>query len=163
MWDERRGEPLAGEGVTLEIALDKARRAELANLEVVLPAGLRAVSPLVKVGREGLAFQEVVGTQPGVYDVVLRWSGGETQKRVVVGEETRVGAMQPERVAGFWSAWLWPAEDTLSGTPFERVAFVYPESDLGWLPGGPIGVLLSFVVASMLFGLVVLKPLGVTI
>jgi hypothetical protein len=44
------------------------------------------------------------------------------------------------------------------------VSFVYPESDLGWLPGsGPMGVILVFLVASMAFGIAALKPLGVQI
>jgi hypothetical protein len=45
----------------------------------------------------------------------------------------------------------------------ERVAFLYPDSDLGWMPGGPTGVLIIFLVASMLFGFIALKPLGVKI
>ncbi|HKX45816.1 MAG TPA: hypothetical protein VJP77_03885 [Planctomycetota bacterium] len=163
VWDAAKGEPLAGQGVTLEVALERARRADVAALEVVLPEGLRAVSPLVRVAREGVAFQELVGTEPGVYDVVLRLPGVETTKRLVVGAGTQARAFQPERVSSFWAAWLWPAEDTLAGTPFERIAFVYPESDLRLLPGGPLGVLLTFLIASMAFGFLVLKPLGIQI
>jgi hypothetical protein len=33
-----------------------------------------------------------------------------------------------------------------------RIAFEYPDADLGWLPSGPGGVLLVFLVSSMLFG-----------
>ena len=59
---------------------------------------------------------------------------------------------------------LWPAEERFGAdSPLERVAFIYPDSDLGWLPGGPGGVLIIFVLASMLFGFIALKPLGVKI
>jgi hypothetical protein len=59
---------------------------------------------------------------------------------------------------------LWPAEPRYApSSPLERVAFLYPDSDLGWLPGGPVGVLIVFLVASMLFGFIALKPLGVKI
>ena len=43
------------------------------------------------------------------------------------------------------------------------MSFVYPERDLPWLPDGPFGILLVFLVASMAFGVVLLKPLGITI
>ena len=48
-------------------------------------------------------------------------------------------------------------------SPFERVSFVYPDGDLGWFPGGPTGVLAVFVLASMVFGVLVMKPLGIQI
>ena len=72
--------------------------------------------------------------------------------------------MQPARYAGFFSAMLWPAEPRFAeGSPLEKVAFIYPDRDLGWLPGGPGWVLLIFIGASMLFGFLALKPLGVKI
>ena len=72
--------------------------------------------------------------------------------------------MQPERVSSVFEAILWPAEDTLAGTGLEKIRFVYPESDLGWLPlSGPLGVLAAFVLASMVVGFIFLKPLGVQI
>ena len=55
-------------------------------------------------------------------------------------------------------------EDTLDGTGLTHVVFAYPESDLGWLPlQGPFGVLVTFIVASMIVGFIALKPLGVQI
>ena len=49
-------------------------------------------------------------------------------------------------------------------SPIERISFVYPDSDLGWLPGsGILGVMLVFLVASMAFGVAILKPLGIQI
>jgi hypothetical protein len=81
--------------------------------------------------------------------------------------------MQPRRVeaAGWWKlhdpdacSMLWPAEPGFTrSSPFSSIAIAYPYRDLGWMPGGEIGILIVLVVASMVFGLLALKPLGVTI
>ena len=106
---------------------------------------------------------KLAATQPGSYDIVLRVGGDETIKTLHVGDEARPRAFQPERTTGLATV-LWPAEDSLAGTGLERVSFVYPESDLGWLPGtGVLGVILVFLVASMAVGFLALKPLGVQI
>ena len=87
-------------------------------------------------------------------------------KQIVTGDVDLPDKMQPERVGSFFASWLWPAEPTTGGTSFEHVAFAYPERTLpglGFLPGGPFGVLLVFLIASMLFGVLILKPLGIQI
>ena len=77
----------------------------------------------------------------------------------------RVRWMQPERVGSALVAILWPVEETFDGdSGFAKISFVYPESDLGWLPmSGVLGVLVVFFVASMAFGVAILKPLGIQI
>jgi len=158
------GELLAGRGTTLTVELEADRRAEVAELELVLPEGLVALSPLVRSPARGLAFQEFAATRPGEYDLVLRLGDSEVVKKFHAGEGTGVRAMQPERVSGVLHAMLWPAEDTLANTGFAHVSFSYPESDLGWLPmSGPLGVLVMFVLFSMAFGFALVKPLGIQI
>ena len=152
----------AGDGVTLSIQGDADA---IAGLELVLPEGLTQVSPMPRIPKQKRASTEFYAVNPGVYDIVIRANEKEVIKRFVAGpEEKTVRTMQPERVTGFFSALLWPAEDTLDGTGLTNVAFVYPESDLGWLPfSGPGGVLIIFVLASMIVGFLALKPLGVQI
>ena len=158
------GALLAGQGTTVQVELVPERAREVAGLTLELPDGVRAVSPLVRVPSEGRAFVEVVATQPGAHDLTFALADGTREtKRLVAGDESE-RLMQPERVRSPWLAMLWPAEASFDGdSAFQRIAFVYPESDLGWLPGGPVGVLIVFVVASMAFGFVMLKPLGVSI
>lgn len=151
---------LAGEGLSLSIEGDEAA---IASLEVILPEGLVAREVLARTPSSLLAVQMLVAAAPGVYDIVLRTASGEVTKRLVAGREARTRTMQPERKTGLETL-LWPAEDSLAGTGLTRVSFVYPESDLGWLPGhGPLGVILVFLVASMVVGFAALKPLGVQI
>lgn len=158
-------EGLAGQGVELVIELDPAHRSAAGELELELPDGIEAVSPLVRVPGQGRAFVELAPRIEGEHAIVIRAAGHEVTKLLHAGEGGRGRQMQGERFAGILDVMLWPAEDSLAGTPFTRIAIQdYPESDLGWFPmGGPLGVLLAFVVASMVFGLIAIKPLGVQI
>lgn len=152
----------AGDGQTLVIEGD---RDAIASLEVVLPEGLTAVSPLARIPAQGNAEIEFVAETSGLHVIVLRTAGGELEKPIAVGPEVATRAIQDRRVSSALEAVLWPAEDTLpADLGLTAVAFRYPESDLGWLPfSGPAGVLINFVLASMLFGFLALKPLGVQI
>jgi len=155
---------LPGEGTLLTIELAAGHEAEIAGLKVHLPQGLKEISPLVRNATDGVACQEFIAIQPGEQEIELEFAGGaRVIKRIVTGDvPSRV--MQPERVAGFWSAWLWPAEDRFGdGSPIERVSFSYPDRDLRFLPDGPFWILVIFLVASMAFGALILKPLGIQI
>jgi hypothetical protein len=158
-------EMLAGQGTELRIEFKGDQKKRASELEVVLPEGLVATSPLVRVGAAGLAFIEFVATAPGEHVVELRFPDGTSYEKTIVAGEVPTRTMQPERVSGMLSAALWPAEDSFdSASPIAHLAFAYPERDCGWLPmSGPIGIMTWFVVASMLFAFAVIKPLGVQI
>jgi len=165
-----RGEPgqvLAGLGTTLRVDLEPAFAARSGEIELELPEGLVPVSKLAHV--RGFAAQEFVATRPGDFDIRIRFDGREYTKEFHARDPEsplpRPRRMQPERGRGLFDALLWPAEETFGAdSGLARVSFVYPESDLGWIPSsGPGGVILWFVIASMAFGLIMLKPLGVQI
>jgi len=157
------GSLLAGHGTELVVEFDSNHRSAAADLKIELPDGVVALSGLVRDGQNGVAFQEVVATKAGVHEIAFVLADGTREiKLLVAGEATRM--MQPERVKSAFESVLWPAEPSFpSDSPFERISFEYPDSDLGWLPGGLGGVLLIFLVASMAFGILVLKPLGIQI
>jgi hypothetical protein len=154
---------MPGKGTLIEVELVRDRADLVRSLAIEYPAGLEPLSPLVRIPAEGRAFQEIVATSPGVHEFELVLGDGtRAKKSLVAGEPVR--SMQPERGRGFLATILWPAEDSFAGaSPFERVSFAYPDSNLGWFPGGPTGVLIVFLVASMAFGLIVMKPLGIEI
>jgi hypothetical protein len=137
---------------------------DVLDLALALPPGLRAVSPLVRRPADGRAFQEVVATLPGEWEIVALVEGRPVATKSIVSGERASRRMQPERVSGFWSSWLWPAEATLPvESPVARISFPYPDRRLAFLPEGPGGVILTFFLASVVFGLLVLKPLHVQI
>jgi hypothetical protein len=154
---------LAGHGTELSVEFSADRRSAAKGLSIELPDGLVALSGLVRDGQNGVAFMEVAATKPGVHEVEFVLADGTREtKLLVAGEATRT--MQPERVKSVFASLLWPAEPSFaSDSAFERISFVYPDSDLGWLPGGVGGVLLVFLIASMAFGILILKPLGIQI
>lgn len=162
----------AGAGTLLTIELAEAHKAEIADLKVVLPAGLKAVSPLVRVPAQGKAYLEFVAVAPGEHELALELGAARETKLVVAGDRpTR--KMQPRRVSSRdWLAltdterWpvLWPAEPAFdSDSPFRTVSIAYPEREQPWLPDGEFGILLTVAIASIVFGAVALKPLGVQI
>jgi hypothetical protein len=164
---------LAGAGTLLEVHLEKDAARRIGELTVELPDGVVALSPLVRIPAEGRAFQEIAATKSGVHSIRLSLGGGTVETKTFCAGDASLRSMQPRRVnAGDWyrlddpDHWpaLWPAEAGFDAdSPFACVAIAYPERDLGWLPGGEGGILLVFVLASMAFGLVALKPLGVQI
>jgi hypothetical protein len=157
-------ERVAGRGTTIQIQLAPESNRRVDELSLRFPEGVVAVSPLVRVPSEGRAFQEIAVQTGGERQLEISLAGGEyTAKRLAAGEP-RPRTLQGERGTGFWSALLWPAERAFEPpSSFERITFSYPDSDLGWLPGGVGGVLIVFLVSSMLFGLLALKPLKITI
>lgn len=156
-------QPMPGQGTLIQIELDHGRSALVSGLTLQLPDGVEPLSPLVRVPSQGKAFQEIVARRAGAYELaVVLADGTRATKRFVAGAPG--GALQPERANGFFHALLWPAEDTLDASaPIVRIAGAYPESNLGWMPGGPGGVMLVFLVASMVAGAIAMKPLKVQI
>lgn len=154
---------LPGRGHMLTITMKREHRDQVGRLSVQLPPNLKALSPLVRNAHHGVAVMEFAAVAPGSGDIQLLIDGSPVgSKAVAAGEATR--QLQPERVSSFWSSWLWPAEPTFpAACPVEKVTFVYPERDLGFLPGGPLGVLITFFLASILFGIAILKPLHIQI
>jgi len=155
---------LAGTGTTISIDLKRSAAAQVAGLTIGYSEGVRPVSPLVRVPSEGRAFQEVAVSRGGAHRIEIAFADGRRETKQLVAGDDAPRVMQPERGSGFVSALLWPAEDAFaSDSPIERVAFTYPDSDMGWLPGGTGGVLIVFLVSSMLFGALAIKPLRVQI
>jgi len=168
----READVMSGRGVLLEIELASGRAEQIRDLKVTLPPGLRAVSPLVRSKSDGRAYQEFVASDAGQHEIVLELGGVRETKLVAAGVEAP-RAMQPRRVSSAdwlavsdpdrWPA-LWPAEPAFEAdSPFRVVSIAYPYRDQGWLPEGEFGILLTFVLASMVFGFAALKPLGVQI
>ncbi len=164
---------MSGRGVTLQVELAKGHESRIDELEITIPEGLVAMTPLVSVAAEGRAFQEIVAVEPGEYELELRLGGDPGElKRLVAGEEGS-RAMQPRRVnvAGWYNlldpdhcALLWPAERSFAtDSPYYSVAFTYPNREQPYLMDGELGILVSIFIFSILFGIVAIKPLGVQI
>lgn len=162
--DVEQAAMLPGDGTMIEVRMKRGRGAEVADLVLELPGNFQAVSPLVRNPADGVAFQEVVARASGAGEIGLVVAGRPVGTKAIAAGEDRPRSMQPERVSGFWSSWLWPAEPTFpADSPVDIVRFTYRDRDLRFLPGGSLGVILVFFLSSILFGLAILKPLNIQI
>jgi len=155
---------LPGRGHMLELRMKPGHGDDLARLEVEVPDHIRALSPLARNARDGIAVMEFVAVGDGDGEFRFLVDGEVVGTKRVAAGDVSPRVMQGERVSSFWSAFLWPAEPTFdSGSPLEVARFTYPDSDLGWLPGGVLSIMVTFLVASMAFGFALLKPLNIQI
>ncbi len=156
---------LPGEGMMLRVEFAPGKQDQAKGLTIDFPEGLKPVTKLVRVPSSGKAYQEFVATAPGTYSIGLQLADGSRHEKTVVAGDTEARMLQPERVSSVLMAALWPAEDMFSSDDaIARIAFEYERSDLGWLPmSGELGVLVVFLIASMAFGVAVLKPLNIQI
>lgn len=162
-WDEYK-QHAPGGGVVIEISMEKGAEAAIADLEVRVPDTLEVKQPLMRNSGVGKAWIEVVAVGSGNEELEFVFPGGKLDtKSIVTGDGPSPKLMAGERVSNFWKQWLWPAEPSFENTEIDEVKFTYPDRELRWMPDGVIGVLVAFVVASMAFGLLILKPLGITI
>jgi hypothetical protein len=138
-----------------------------------LPNGVKALSPLVRSPSDGRAFQEVMAIEAGEHVIEFQLANGAKETKRFAAGVVAPRTMQPRRVST--SDWwriispddcplFWPAEPSFdSNSSFRTIAMHYPSRDQGWMPNGEAGIITAFVVASMIFGLAVIKPLGVQI
>ena len=154
----------SGRGTMLEVVMKKGHEGEVTKLTLELPDGIEAITPLVRNGYDGVAFQEVIATRAVDGEIEIKIDGERIGVKKIVAGTERTRLMQPERVSSFWLSLLWPAEETFaSDCPVGSITYVYPSRTLWWGFAGPGGVLLLFLIASILFGVVILKPLNIQI
>ena len=155
---------LPGRGTMIEVHMKKGREADVRRLSLRMPANFQTLSPLVTNSLDGVALQEVVARASGAGEIELLVDGNPVGTKAIAAGDDVPRHMQPERVSSFWSSWLWPAEPTFPAeSPIGSVTFQYPDRDLRMLPGGAFGILLTFFLASIVFGIAILKPLNIQI
>ena len=153
----------AGGGTTIDIELVPAYAARISELKLVLPEGVEQVSPLVVNARDGRAFVEIVARTSGLHELAFDL-GGTRETKLYAAGDVAPRTLQGERGRGFVDALLWPAEPAFGAdSPFARIRYTQPAADLGWLPSGPGGIVLSFLILSMIAGALAIKPLKVQI
>jgi hypothetical protein len=155
---------LPGSGTVVEVELAPGSEDLLASLAVELPAHLGETQPLLTNRSARKAWFEVRATGAGAGELRLRLGDGRSAtKQIVSGPDAPPGLMSPERDGRWYQNLLYPAEASLAGSGFQRIQFTYPNRELRWMLDGPLGVLLTFLLASMAFGFLALKPLKIQI
>jgi hypothetical protein len=143
----------------LKVALDRAHTdVQATDVRLELPAGVVLDAPPVRTPRGEIVWRLRAEAEG---DHVLRVAVGDEvfEKAWAVGGASR--KVPVLRTKG-WEGLLYPGEPALAAdASVASMAFVaqapmprgYPERDLGWMPGGELGIMVVFLLVSIAAGL----------
>ena len=156
---------MSGEGTMVSIELTPEFASKAGGLAIEFPDGIHKITPLVRLSSKGKAFVEIAASKSVSGEIRVLLDGNVVGTKSIVAGEEAERSMQGIRSASLLDSWLFPAEEALPGDgPLAKIEFKYPGSEFTMLPGGgELGVILVFLVASMAFGVAVLKPLNIQI
>ena len=144
----------------LEVRLDPKAGVSPRDVSLDLPPGVALDAPPVRTA-DGEVFWRLRAEAPGDHVLSLRVAGETLTKTWAVGGGPR---KVPVKRAKRLEAFLYPGEPALTlASPVDIIALAYPERDLGFLPGGEVGILATFFGLSLLAGFALKGPLGVTL
>lgn len=119
------------EEVMVVAKLDGGVSAAGSDLALVAPDGLEIVTPALRIEDDGEINWRIRAEKPGTYDLVLKASGFEATKQVVV--ENSFMSLAPIRSKAMsWDFFLYPAEKPLpKESPLKSIKLSYPQPPLG--------------------------------
>jgi hypothetical protein len=131
-----------------------------AAVRLEVPEGLSLDAPPVRTAEGEIAWR-LRAERPGDYVLAIHVGDEIVEKRVAVGGPPRkVPVLRTKGLEGL----LYPGEPGLDGdSPVYSARLDYPARDLGWLPGGEMGVLATFFGLSILSGFALKGLFGVTL
>jgi hypothetical protein len=144
----------------LEARVDPKSGVSPRDVRLELPEGVALDAPPVRTA-DGEIFWRLRAEAPGDHVLALKIGEETLTKTWSVGGEPRKVPFKRTRT---WEALLYPGEPALAGSsPLETIAIAYPERDLGFLPGGELGILAVFFGVSLLAGFALKGRFGVTL
>jgi len=118
------------------------------DLALVVPEGIKIVTPALRLEDEGEINWKIRAESPGTYDIVLKGSGVEATKQVVVVEKSYMTLAPIRAKALSWDFILYPVEKPLSkDSPVKSIQLSYPPSPLGGVWAFPVWLWIFFVVS----------------
>jgi hypothetical protein len=144
----------------LAVRLDPSATGAAREARLELPAGVALDAPPVRTP-DGEIFWRLRAEAEGDHVLALH-VGDETFTKVFsVGGPPRKVAIKRTKS---WEALLYPGEPVLAASaPVHTIALAHPERDLGWLPGGELGILAVFFGLSLATGFALKSRFGVTL
>lgn len=130
------------------------------ELVLTLPKGITQVAPPVRTP-DGEAYFRLRADAPGDHHLQLAAAGRKLDKVWAVGGKAR---KVPVKRTRSWEGFLYPGEKGIpADSPFYSVALDVPARALPFLPDGELGVLVAFLVLSLVFGFGLKDLFGVTL
>lgn len=144
----------------LEVRLDPRAGVAARDVRLETPPGVVVEAPPVRTP-DGEIFWRLRAEAPGDHQLTLAVGGETLTKGWAVGGEVRKVPVKRTRT---WEAFLYPGEPPLPrDSAVETIALAYPARSLGPLPGGELGILVSFFGVSLLAGFGLKGLFGVTL
>lgn len=149
--------------LTLEVDRKVASNDDLDTQDITISAP-PGVAVMAGVPAPNSVAWQLLFEQPGDHVLEIKLGDEVLHKGIAVGGQAR---KVPYLRTKSWEGYLYPGEDAL---PDDSAAYevrletgAYPSTDLGWMPGGEFGVLLTFFVVSIAAGLALKGVFGVTL
>lgn len=144
----------------LRLRLDPDGGLRARDVLLDLPPGVSLDAPPVRTA-EGEVFWRLRALEAGDHALSVHAGAEVLTKTWTVGGEPRKVAF--ERTQS-WEAILYPGEAPLPGdSAVHSIEIAYPERELGWLPSGEGGILLTFLGLSLVAGFALKDLFGVTL
>jgi len=132
----------------------------ITEVRLELPPEVVLDAPPVRTADGQIAWR-VRMEGPGDHELKLHVGDEIVIKRVAIGGEAR---KIPVLRTKSWEAVLYPGEDMLpADSPVAEFRTAYPTRNLGWMPGGESGILITFFVLSIAAGLALKGVFNVTL
>jgi hypothetical protein len=149
--------------MTLEVDRTVAGRDDLDTQDITINAPPGVVVMASVPAPDSIAWQ-LLFEQPGDHVIEIQLGDELLTKGVAVGGAAR---KVPYMRTKSWEGYLYPGEESLpdasSAYEVKLSSNAYPATDLGWMPGGEGGVLLTFFFVSIAAGLALKGVFGVTL
>lgn len=143
----------------LEVQLQKGSDVKATDIQLQLPAGVALEAPPVRTP-DGFAAWRLRAETAGDHELTLVAGDHTLVKGWAVGGDARKVPIKRTR---HWTAILYPGEEGIpADSPFYSAELGYPERELAWIWDGEAGILMWFLVLSLVAGFALRKPFGVT-
>lgn len=130
------------------------------DVQIELPQGITQDAPPVRTS-DGEIYWRLRLDEPG--DHILKVLVGEQAYEKVLsvgGGARKVSLMRTNQ----WIGFLYPGDPPLPpNSPIRHMDFPFPETELGWLPGGELGIVLWFFGLSLIAGYALKDIFGVSL
>ncbi len=148
----------SGEAGIVKLRLEKPS----GPVDLIAPDGVRIETPPLRVNRGKEIYWRVRPVREGVFELRVKGLGGEVKKELVVSKEiTRLSPRSTK--GGLFHALFNPGgSELMNDSTIEYFEVRYPELDIGLL-GWHTNWLVLFLVLTLVFSLILLKPFNVRI
>ena len=154
-------EPGSVQVLQVKVDREAAPDLALADVSLVLPAGVSLDAPPVRMGGTGEIAWRLRVEQPGDHELAIHLGERVETKGLYAGGEPR---KMPVMRTKSWEGFLYPGEAGLdSDSPMYSAKLSYPERELPVIPSGEFGILLTVLVVSLAAGFALKGVFGVTL